>query len=127
MTIKRSKLNRYFAFGFAGFSLLAVLRYCQSQMPVQVQPTETPSVATDTRPFDDAEFVAKLKDIATNRNYLSRQFIDGFAASRSYHYQAYLNICKLSNQGKGLSRHTGKKVQDRLETLSLQGLQLLQH
>ena len=69
-------------------------------MPVQVQPTETPSVATDTRPFDDAEFVAKLKDIATNRNYLSRQFIDGFAASRSYHYQAYLNICKLSNQGK---------------------------
>ena len=99
----KAKLNRYLAFGFAGASLLAVLGYCQSQIPVQVQAPETPAVVAAPKPFDDAEFVGKMRDNAINRDRPSREFINDIADQPRSHYQMFLNVCKLSDQGKNSS------------------------
>ncbi len=98
--MKRTKLNRYLAFGFAGVSILAVLGYCRSQMPVRVQAPEIPAVVAPAKPFDDAEFVRRMKDYAINRDRPSREFINDVADQPRSHYQMFLNVCKLSDQGK---------------------------
>lgn len=96
----KAKLNRYLAFGFAGASLLAVLAYCKSQIPVQVQAPKIPAVVAVPKPFDDAEFVGKMRDNAINRDRPSREFINDIADQPRSHYQMFLNVCKLSDQGK---------------------------
>ena len=98
--MKRTTLYRYLAFGFAGTSVLAVLAYCQSQTPVRVQAPEAPAVVAVAKPFDDAEFVRRMKDAAINRDRPSREFINDMADQPLSHYQMFLNACKLSDQGK---------------------------